>query len=518
MHQTLSATQSSRREFLAGAGAGTGLIAGSSIANAAHALTLNEPHLPGISELWSDILFMNSLGNRYPGSPAHARFCMFLDERFSAAGLTVDRLERQDAVHWEPFNYSIKTADGRNIEVSSPNRESASTGPEGVTAPLKYCGLAKGTVFAAGLDPDNVPRIAIPTDVAGKIALIEIEVEKLPYGKMFTGNSLVAVVDPTNAGGLPEVQATATAWNNVEKRLPATLEADLRKAGALGVIYAWVNGADADGKGQIRRNGTDALPSLWVSVSGAKELRELEAKGTPVTLTIQARVTRGVKTATTLATLPGSSDETILLWTNTDGMNAIQENGSIAIINLMKYFARIPRSERKRTITCVMSEGHLALNHTPDVWWTTQRPEVLERAVASLSMEHMGCHEWVGNPQENSFESTGKPDISWAFTFADQNKPNYMAHVMQEALKESRLARTVVTNCSEYSFSPGLHPWQVAKVPSIGYISTPAYFLAEGPNGHLDKICPDLYYDQFKTMARAIHLLDAAPRRALRQS
>lgn len=509
---------SSRREFLAAAGTGVGLMAVPLTAHTASGPLLQAPHLPGISELWSDILFMNSVGSRYPGSPAHARFCAFLDERFADAGLIVDRLERHDTVFWEPLNCAIRTADGQTIEVSSPNRESASTGPEGVTASLKYCGLAKGTVFAAGLDPTNVPQISIPADVAGKIALIEVEVEKLPFGKMFTGSSLVAVVDPTNAGGLPEVQATATAWNNVEKRLPAALEADLRKAGAVGVIYAWINGADADGKGQLRRNGTASLPSLWVSVSGSKALRAAEAKGTAVTLVNQVRATPGVRTATTLATLPGSSDETILVWTNTDGMNAIQENGSIAIINLMKYFARIPRSERKRTITCVMSEGHLALNHTPDVWWTKQRPEVLARAVASISMEHMGCHEWVGNPEENTYESTGRPDISWAFTFADQNKPNYMAHIMQEALKESRLARTVVTNCSEYSFSPGLHPWQVAKVPSIGYITTPAYFLAEGPNGHLDKICPDLYYDQFKTMARAIHLLDAAPRRALRQS
>jgi hypothetical protein len=510
--------KTTRRGFLAAAGSGAGLIAGA-------ALTSADAAVPGIAlddfptqnMLWADVLYMNSYGTRYPGTAAHKQYTAFLDSRFRDAGLTVDRLERNTLDLWEPQRWSITTKSGKNIAVASPNRESASTGPEGVTAPLKYCGRAKGTVFAAKLDSQNVPHIDIPANVAGRIALIEVEVEPLPFAKMFEGH-VAAVVDPTTAGGMPVVQPMATAWNNVESRLPKSLEDDLRRAGAVGVIYAWVNGADADASGQLRRNGTAALPSLWVGTTGARQLRAIETAGEPITLMVEVKVTPKVTTATTIATLPGLSEETILLWTNTDGMNAIQENGTVAMINLMRYFAHLPIASRKRSISCVMSEGHLALNHTPDIWWTQQRPDILAKAVASLSMEHMGCREWIGDPSRNTFAGTGRPDVSWAFTFAPEDRPNYLAKVMKEALADSRLARTVVVDNSPFSFSPGLHPWTLAGVPSIGYISTPAYFNAEGPNGHIDKICPEQYYDQVKTMARAIRLLDAAPRDLLRQT
>lgn len=507
----------SRRGFLHKAGAGVGAAVAAQYGPALAAQPLIDlAKFPTRDMLWDDVKFMNSFGLRYPGTDNHRRYCAFLDERFRAAGLVVDRLERNTLDLWEPQNWSIRTRSGKAIKVASPNRESASTGPDGVTGPLKYCGRAKGSVFGAKLDPTNVPHIDVPADLNGKIALIEIEIEPLPFARMFDGR-VAAVVDPSGAGGMPVVQPMATAWNNAENRLPRTLEDDLRKAGAIGVIYAWVNGADDDGHGQLRRNGTAALPSLWVSVSAARQLRQIEQTGEPVTLTIEVKVTPNVTTATTIATLPGSSDETILLWTNTDGMNAVQENGTIAIINIMKYLSQLPASARKRTVSCVMSEGHLTLNHTPDIWWTQRRPDIFEKAVASLSMEHMGVREWLGDPERNSFEPTGKPDISWAFTFASPEKPNYMVRIMKEALADSQLARTVVTDSSPFSFSPGLHPWTLAQIPGIGYISTPSCFLAEGPNGHIDKICPDQYYEQVRTMARALRLLDAAPRNMLRQ-
>ncbi|WP_206243607.1 hypothetical protein [Novosphingobium terrae] len=511
----LTALNTSRRNFMAGVGA----IAASQGIPSAQAASpiIDQSRFASQERLWSDVKTMVSYGLRYPGTANHLRYCAFINQRLRDAGLIVEQLERHSLDVWEPRKWSIVSASGKAIRVAATNRESSSTGPDGVTAPLKYCGTAKGTVFGAALDPSSFPHIDIPADVKGKIALIEVEIEPLPFGRMFEGQ-VAAVVDRSHAGGMPAVQPMATAWNNTESRLPATLEEDLRKAGAEGVIYAWANIVDDDGQGQIRRNGTAALPSLWVAMSGARALRALEASGEPVTLTIEAHVTPAVHTATTVATLPGMSDETILVWTHTDGMNAIQENGSIAVVNLMKYFAGIPKEQRKRTITCVLSEGHLALNHTPDIWWATQRPDIMAKAVASISMEHMGCREWLGHPEANTFTPTDKPDVSWAFTFAPEDKPNYLAKIMEQALGESTLARTVVTSNSPFSFCPGLHPWTLAKVPSIGYISTPSYFLAEAPDGHISKLCPALYHEQVLTMARAIRLLDAAPRAMLREA
>jgi hypothetical protein len=45
-----------------------------------------------------------------------------------------------------------------------------------------------------------------------------------------------------------------------------------------------------------------------------------------------------------------SSDEVIIVNTHTDGPNATEENGGLGILALAKYFSRLPKIERRRTL------------------------------------------------------------------------------------------------------------------------------------------------------------------------
>lgn len=44
-----------------------------------------------------------------------------------------------------------------------------------------------------------------------------------------------------------------------------------------------------------------------------------------------------------VGTIPGRSEETIILLSHTDGANAVWENGPAGILALARYFASIPR-------------------------------------------------------------------------------------------------------------------------------------------------------------------------------
>jgi hypothetical protein len=501
-----------RRELLAATGLGLAATLYPRVFATPAALQLDTTRLSSEEQMWRDVVFMNGLGPRYTGNSAHDKFISFLDEKFAAAGFQVEHVPHSSLMRWDPIAWSIKTRSGTRIPVSSYCRFSRTTGPKGITAPLKYCGRIGGpSLFTLNLQPEKRSKLSIPSNISGKIALLERTSSHWPLQEMFGGH-LRAVVDPTHAGTLPPIQRTIATYNAA--LLPTDFESELRKAGALGVIFAWVGVSDENAQGQWMDwlgEGND-LPMLWAAPTARKELRAIAEREEPVTLTIHADVVRNAPTRTIVATLPGSSEETTILWTHTDGNNAIEENGGIAIAHLAKYFAALPKDARRRTISCVLVEGHYSERYLPSFAWIKERPDLVERAVSVLSIEHLGCREWVDNPQTGTYAATERPEIAFAFSATGS-----IGDVMLKALENSQKGRTAVIDDVTNGFSPGLSAYGMAKIPTIGYIVTPPYLLAESATGHIEKMSSDQFYDEVKTMARTVQLLDIAPRAALRQ-
>jgi hypothetical protein len=99
---------------------------------------------PGEKEVWDGVVFMSGLGTRYTGSPAHQKYVAFLDEKFAGLGLQVENIPHTALVRWDVGKYGLKIASGagagKEVPISSFCTYSASTGPEGVTGELVYCG------------------------------------------------------------------------------------------------------------------------------------------------------------------------------------------------------------------------------------------------------------------------------------------------------------------------------------------------------------------------------------------
>jgi len=227
---------------------------------------------------------------------------------------------------------------------------------------------------------------------------------------------------------------------------------------------------------------------------------------------LEADVTPDTPTDTLVATLPGASDQdVIIINTHTDGPNATEENGALGILALMQYFSKIPRSERRRTIVCPLTTGHFAGPWVPSIrGFITKYPDVIKKAVAAITVEHLGCLEWMDDASMN-YRATGKEEWSVAIT-----PSKAMGSVLVDALQGSADRRTAVVNPVNGGFLGEGSALSRAGIPTIGYIPQPNYLLAGPADGCIEKLSPRLLHAQIQVFAKAIHAVDAMSREQLR--
>ncbi len=93
------------------------------------------------------------------------------------------------------------------------------------------------------------------------------------------------------------------------------------------------------------------------------------------------------------ATLPGQSDERIVLVTHTDGNTWVQENGIAALLAIGQYVARLPLAERRRTIELTFTSAHLHISREGSHRYSAQLDrEYDEGSVAFVfAIEHLGA-------------------------------------------------------------------------------------------------------------------------------
>src|SRR5580704_14352974 len=98
------------------------------------ALQVDQKLFPSEKEVWDGLVFMNGLGTKYTGSPAHQKYMTFLDDRFAESGLEVDKIPHTALVRWLVRNYGVMIASGagagKAVPLSSYCTYSGTTGAE----------------------------------------------------------------------------------------------------------------------------------------------------------------------------------------------------------------------------------------------------------------------------------------------------------------------------------------------------------------------------------------------------
>ena len=452
--------------------------------------------LPSQQEVWEQQVWMAGLGPKYTGNTAHTQFVDFLANGMESLGLDVQR-DGYSFPRWEagpPLQLRIELGQGVARQAFLSGRGtvgpmfpcssyfpySGQTGREGVMAELVY----------VGTHPD--------VDLSGvrdKIALVDFRTPTREWNRLYrpwgihpTGEKFPDVVRPARAA--------------------ITDLTPFQKSGAVAVIIAWTDVSPANAKDQYSpfSRPPQGIPAVYVDRATGHALRERAARHETFTVTLTAIVTPDTPTDTVIATLPGaSSEEVIILNTHTDGPNATEENGALGLLALAKYFSKLPKSERRRTLVFPMTTGHFAGPWVPSIrGFIEKHPEVIKKTVAAVTVEHLGCREWMDTPgAEPEYRATGKNEWSVAIT------PNSaMAMALVDAL-EGSIDRAAVVNPVSGGFLGEGSSLSRAGVPTIGYIPQPNYLLAASPDACIGKLSPELMHSQIEVFAKLIHRIDA---------
>jgi hypothetical protein len=259
---------------------------------------------------------------RFPGTTADREGMSYMTRAFEALGLKVEHFPYALPDDWRPTDWaaSYKTAGGATIQLTTvfPVSGTKATGPQGITAEAVWVGIGAGADF-------------IGRDVKGKAVVI--------YSTFVPGGRSHSASD---RAGLFNSNARAV------------------QLGAAMVI----NVMGVPGNGQFQpEGGLRQIPQLTLSQDEGFALRDRLDRGEKIVLSVRLEVPelRNVATEYTIATLPGLSDEQIVVMTHTDGyFQAAMDNaaGMASALEIARFYAQKPPAERPRTMKFIQFPDH----------------------------------------------------------------------------------------------------------------------------------------------------------------
>jgi hypothetical protein len=261
---------------------------------------------------------------RIPGTKYHAMAMDFMAGEYARLGLDVRRQPVDMTRLWYPTRLSGAYASGARtgpLLTLYPINETKATPPGGITAPAVWVGI--------GAAPDLAGR-----DLKGKAVLVYSTF--VPGGRSHSASDRAGLFDSdtlvTRAGAAMIINVMAVPGNGL-----------FNPEGA--------------------PSGPGAVPTLTISQDEGFMLRDMLAAGEPVNISVTLDIDEraGLKTENIYATLPGASDEQIVVVTHTDGFfQGAMDNasGMATAIDIARHYAAMPRASRPRTLVFMALPDH----------------------------------------------------------------------------------------------------------------------------------------------------------------
>jgi hypothetical protein len=517
--------------------------------------------MPSAATVWNWQQRLVGFGTRYTGSPGHAHFVDWLADQFAAVPGFRVRTDRLTFSRWLARSWSLSLA------------QPAAVGPSG-RVPLTYYYPYSGTTPAGGVTGPLVDlgtyTPAVPgtagtgagtafwAPAAGGIAVVHAPPStfSLASGQTATGGYERGRTSAQAAADYERYAALLTnpAWNGILGAVPLL---DARNAGVRGVVVAWTGMPDDEVANQYNpfitpyastsgraTPGDPGCPAVWVGEATGQALARSAQSGlATATLTLTADITAQAATETVWGVLPGSggTGENLIVNTHTDGPNATEENGALGMLAMARSLAR---ARRNRDLVFVLVTGHFQLpQFTAPIAgvpraevgsdatsvWLAAHPDLAARAVAGVTVEHLGCTLWGNDPVTGAYGPRGGFD--WGATYTcqrtgstapvDLEEQAYLAAVRQ-------VNQTGRRNSPVATLRPGAVPLYLgegaplyaAGLGTVSLVPLPPYLLQAGTPRHpkllnLEQLDRDLAYAQILTLERTVRALDAAPTAAL---
>ena len=458
---------------------------------------------------------MDNFGKRPTASPNHQRFIQWLKQGMGQLPGVSLREIPYEVERWLERGAELKVGPGSSTLESLPLGGAVPyaqvTAAGGGSAPLVY--LSGDQAIA-----DN--------DVRGKILVRDATPGSVP-------NAAFAALQWFTWD--PEQTLTTTIAGNYERdylayeqRIHDLEEAAL--AGAAGLVF--VHGVPRE---QIRGQYAPYegkkwdVPAVYVGVDEGEQIKELARTGGMGSLRLTASQQRA-PTQTVVATLPGLSAERIVIESHTDGMNAVWDNGPIAMLALAKHFAALPIECRPRTLEFAFTTAHLFQQLDPSErdGGAEQYAEELDAAYEQgtlalvVALEHMGAREYAAVPRTDGpgrvLQQTGQSEPAGIFI----GESPVLVEQVAQAVVGRDLRRTLGLRGADL---PGLHlpphhsfggeggPYHKHLLPTVALVTGP--WSLYNPAFGMEAIDGALLHNQTLTFADLLHSVGSIPRESL---
>lgn len=436
---------------------------------------------------------MNACGVRLTGSKAHNDFINYLQDEIKKLGVKI----YSDPFYfrrWEEKSSSIEIIDGDeniNISVSSAYPYSGETTPNGITAELVY-----------------VKKLSDIKDVKGKIAVFDVSnINFIPSEIAFdkrTSYPEDVVLESKYEG--PVITSFVRCFNGMISKL----------TGAKAAILIWKGLHDDCIQGQYLSfiMGYQKIPMLWVNETSGKKIAEAANVHKKAKLVLEAETENNAYTESFYCILKGKHPtENVIVNTHTDGTNCVEENGAIALLELMRNFVG---QELERTHIFVFTTGHFRLPTFKDIRtgsfqsasrWLAMHRDLWDgrnghyKCVANLTIEHLGCKEW--RVVDGEYKYTGKPEVEIVYT---GNK--FMDKLYIDTVKDRKTVRTMtLRGHNALHFGEGQNFFTMG-IPEISLVPAPYYLCVVSDSNEMEKFDIDLMTEQTETFAKLIEKIE----------
>jgi len=481
--------------------------------------------LPSPHQVREQFTRMVEFGPRLTASPQHERYIGWLEDGFERAGLSLLECDGYATDRWLAETFGLQILEGRgagSVPVATYYPRSQATPHAGVSGPLVYGGTAPAlSVSGSDIAALTAAAARYPAELAswaaglrgtiaggtkGSILLVD-----LPMPVPLTAAAFLPIATYLNWPGHSLADWARSDYKRIwiEPGLGIPL-APFQQLGAVAVVFV-VDASMSALKGAYVpfTHGFEPLPALYVDRDTGRRLRQLAGGRPKARLTLTASRRPKAKTHAITAILPGRSREVLIFNTHTDGQGFVEENGGAAFLLLARHFASMPASQRlRRTVVFAAWPGHMVADLPQTQGWIDSHPDLVKRAAAALTVEHLGCTEWI-DTVDRGYHPTGDAELFGVWT--TQGK---MFQLTRDAVRAHRLPRTALLR-PPVQFGVG-GAFQSSGVPQIGAIAGPEYLLTISPGGDLDKLDQSLAARQIACLADLARRIDEVPAAQLR--
>lgn len=377
--------------------------------------------------------FKDQHGPALSGNPSWQKFMGFVEDKLRAYGAVDIKRNAWTYDYWSTSEWPDNskwslTSGGKEVRVANYGANSGSTDANGLSATLVY------------YDHANPPK-----DIAGKIVVFETKKAEVPI------DDYEYYTSPT--GRAPTPSAEAQRQNNIRmnfmgRQLRPFIEDVVTPGKAAGVVF--VMDANYERLKGYYTFGVPAIykaPTVYVDRDAGKAVVADAKRGAEASIKLLATV-RPVETWQLIAYLPGKNygtaqDEQIQITTHSDGPSISQDDGPFGLLATVKYFSRIPQSQRQRTILVFVDNRH----YMPGMErafaqhdWFKKNPQAGAKVKAVLGLEHLGQKEYFENGEK--YTETGNADDVRVWVTNNQR----MIDLAIQAVKDNKVPNAYVRN------------------------------------------------------------------------